>query len=58
VADNFSITAPARKFEQYFGVSLPTSSAFSLASVPPRIRDHLENIIIPAAPDFGPWGNF
>lgn len=58
VANNFSITAPARKFESYFGATPAASKVLPLVSVPAGIRDHIETVIIPAAPDFGPWGNF
>lgn len=58
VANNFSITAPAETFEIYFGVELRPSEAIPLSSVPASIRKKIESIVIPAKPDFGPWGNY
>jgi len=58
VANNFSITAPAETFESYFGVELRPSEAIPLNSVPASIRKYIESIVIPAKPDFGPWGNY
>lgn len=56
---NFSITAAASVFQKYFelGERIPDKQ-IALKQVPIAVRPHIQAIVIPKPPDFGPWGNF
>ena len=70
VANNFSITAPVNKFEEFFKVRVKSSGArgvqFAKAKeearqelnpedLPAALRDKVERIVVSAPPDFGPF---
>ena len=72
-ANSFSITAPSRKFETYFHISLQSSakegilvrskeksvaSNLPLDALPTGIRKGIEAVLFTKPPDFGPAGNY